>query len=164
MLIYSNINASDIPNPFAVTSGSSSSSTLSGSITVSSGWNFISSPVDGSIDVALVATKCDKVSIFNNITKWFGPYVTSGTVYPGEAFVAHCNDDSTISFVGVNKNSSSFDMSSNILNAGKGYIPSSHPATAIGTQYAIVGTPVDTTVADVISAGANGVMIYDASI
>ena len=52
-------------------------------------------------------------------------------------------------------------MATNITATGSTAVPSTHAAYAVGANFKVVGTPTATTFADVITAGATGVMYYN---
>ena len=153
--LYSSLNAADIPNPFASTSSSQSSYSLD----LKSGWNFISAPFNGDMDIATIVNAGCTVNTYNGDTAWFSPQ-SSGTVSAGQAVVAKCTYASTVNF-SPTINSSSFSMISTINETGKGSIPLLHNAYSFGESYCVIGTPAEIAIGDVISAGASNVLYYD---
>jgi len=136
--------------------------TLSGDITLAAGWNFVSAPFDGSIDVATIAAAgCSQVHLADSTTGFWGAAVTTGTATPGQGVAAYCAAAGTASYTGVTPAATAFAMATNITATGSTAVPSTHAAYAVGANFKVVGTPTATTFADVITAGATGVMYYN---
>jgi len=136
-----------------------SSSALAETLSLQKSWNFVSSPYNGDMDLTkLTAANCS-VNVYDDTSKWFLPK-TTGTSAVGQAVVAKCDAATTVDITGT-ANATSFSMSSKISSVGKGDIPATSAAYATGSQYAVVGTPVATTIGAVISAGASNVLYWD---
>jgi len=136
-----------------------SSSALAETLSLQKSWNFVSSPYNGDMDLTkLTAANCS-VNVYDDASKWFLPK-TTGTAIAGQAVVAKCDAATTVEITGTT-NTTSFSMSSKISSVGKGAIPSTSAAYPLGNQYAVVGTPVATTIGAVISAGASNVLYWD---
>jgi len=156
--LYSSANTAEIPNPFGATTSSTASSY---SMELKSGWNFISAPFNGEMDIATIVNAGCSVNVYSNDIAWFSSK-SKGTTSVAQAVVAKCAYSSTINF-SPTINSDSFSMETEISSVGKGAIPSSSAAYSLGTKYAVIGTPVETTIGSVISAGASNVLYYDGS-
>jgi len=145
-----------------VTASAATPTTLSGDITLAAGWNFVSAPFDGSIDIAtIVAAGCSQVHLVDTTTGFWGAAATTGTAVPGQGVAAYCAAAGTASYTGVTAATTPFSMATNITGTGSTAVPSTHAAYAVGANFKVVGTPTATTFADVITAGATGVMYYN---
>ena len=136
-----------------------SSSALAETLSLQKSWNFVSSPYNGDMDLTkLTAANCS-VNVYDDTAKWFLPK-TTGTSTVGQAVVAKCDAATTVEITGT-ANTASFSMSDKVSAVGKGSVPTTSAAYATGSQYAVVGTPVATTIGAVISAGASNVLYWD---
>jgi len=145
-----------------ITVGTPAPVLLSGDITLAAGWNFVSAPFDGSIDIAtIVAAGCSQVHLADTTTGFWGAAATTGTATPGQGVAAYCAAAGTASYTGVTPAATPFSMATNITGTGSTGVPSTHAAYAVGANFKVVGTPTATTFADVITAGASGVMYYN---
>lgn len=145
-----------------ITVGTAAPVLLSGDITLAAGWNFVSAPFDGSIDIAtIVAAGCSQVHLVDTTTGFWGAAATTGTAVPGQGVAAYCAAAGTASYTGVTAATTPFSMATNITGTGSTAVPSTHAAYAVGANFKVVGTPTATTFADVITAGATGVMYYN---
>jgi len=145
-----------------ITVGTPAPVLLSGDITLAAGWNFVSAPFDGSIDVATIAAAgCSQVHLADTTTGFWGAAVTTGTATPGQGVAAYCAAAGTASYTGITPAATAFAMATNITATGSTAVPSTHAAYAVGMNFKVVGTPTATTFAEVITAGATGVMYYN---
>jgi len=156
--------AVDLP-PSPPADGAPGASTTTNSLTLNSGWNFISSPFDGNMDIATIVNAGCSVNTYQDSFAWFSP-ATSGTSSVGQAVVANCTSASTVSF-SPTLNSTAFSMSSAFSAVGKGSISAGSNAYATGNKYAVIGTPVATTIGAVVTAGSavgiSNVLYYNGS-
>jgi len=144
--------------PVADAPGATSSSS---SLSVGTSYSFVSAPFDGDMDIATLVSAGCTVNVYDDTATWF-VQKTSGSAKAGQAVVVKCTSASTVSF-SPTLNTTAFSMATNISSVGKGSIPSTHQAYVLGNKFAVVGTPVATTIGAVVTAGASNVLYWDGS-
>ena len=133
--------------------------TLSGDITIGTGWNLVSSPVDGTVNSSVLNAVAQK----SGTTAVVWPANSTGTNYgtmgeaidmaPGQGAWVLADTAGTASFTGVTAATTAFSLATHVASLTAGGFG--------GGGYYLVGTPVATTFADVITAGAKIVWTFD---
>ena len=161
LITTTSLISAELPPAPPVTDAPGATTTSANSLSLKAGWNFISAPFNADMDIATLVSAGCSINVFDNTIAWFTPK-TSGSSVVGQAVVANCTSATTASF-SPTTNSTDFSMFTNISSAGKGNIPSTHAAYSLGSKYSVVGTPVSTTIGEVVTAGASNVLYYDGS-
>ena len=133
--------------------------TLSGDITIGTGWNLVSSPVDGTVNSSVlnaVAQKSGTTAVVwpaNSTGSNYGDMGVAIDMAPGQGAWVLADTAGTASFTGITPATTAFSLATHVASLTAGGFG--------GGGYYLVGTPVATTFADVITAGAKIVWTFD---